>query len=77
MTVLTETGYAVEVAVPLINAVWAIEPVAGGILGFQVHLNGASSANRDTKLIWSIYDTADQSYLNPSCSGADLYQVGQ
>jgi len=78
VTVLTETGYAVEVAVPLTNAVWTIEPVNEGILGFQVHLNGASSANRDTKLIWSIYDTADLSYQNPSLFGELIfYQVGQ
>lgn len=65
----TDTGWTVEVAVPFKSGVWDIVPEHGGSLGFQVHLNGASSADRDTKLIWSIYDTSDQSYLNPSLFG--------
>lgn len=72
VTVLTDTGYAVEVAVPLQNAVWSIDTSTGEPIGFQVHLNGASTNNRDTKLIWSVWDTADQSYQNPSVFG-ELY----
>jgi beta-glucosidase len=69
VTVLTETGYAVEVAVPLRNAVWSIDTSSAKPLGFQVHLNGASTSNRDAKLIWSVWDVADQSYQNPSVFG--------
>jgi beta-glucosidase len=42
-------------------------------LGFQVHLNGASSADRDTKLIWSAADSNDSSYQNPSVFGQLIY----
>ncbi len=74
----TEDGYRVEMAVPLVNDVWSIEPNHGTALGFQVHLNGASENNRDTKLIWSVFDTGDQSYQNPSLFGALVfYEVGQ
>jgi beta-glucosidase len=66
----TEGGYAVEVAVPLNNDVWTLAPPQHGLtMGFQVHLNGASTADRDTKLIWSVFDTSDQSYQNPSVFG--------
>ncbi len=74
----TDTGWAAEVAVPLVNDVWTITPEHGGVLGFQAHLNGASTANRDTKLIWSVYDTSDRSYLDPSLFGQLIfYAVGQ
>jgi len=76
--VKTDTGYAVELALPLKNDVWEIIPSHGETLGFQVHLNGASEADRDTKLIWSIFDTADQSYLNPSVFGKLIFfEIGQ
>ncbi len=75
---LTETGYAVEVAIPLQNDVWAIVPKHGGLLGFQAHLNAASTADRDGKLIWSIYDVVDQSYQNPTLFGyLAFFEVGQ
>jgi hypothetical protein len=61
VTVATDTGWAVEVAVPLQSDVWSITPEHLGEIGFQVHLNAASELNRDTKLIWPIYDTGDQS----------------
>jgi beta-glucosidase len=78
VTVNTSTGYAVEMAVPLHNDIWDIVPENNGSIGFQVHLNGASTDARDTKLIWSIYDTADQSYMNPSVFGSLIfYQVGE
>lgn len=67
--VRTETGWAVELAVPLHGDIWDITPANNGEIGFQVHLNGASSGGRDTKLIWSVFDTNDQSYLNPSVFG--------
>lgn len=74
----TPTGYAVEAAVPLHNDVWDITVVHGAVIGFQVHLNGASRADRDTKLIWSIFDTADRSYLDPSLFGQLIFfEIGQ
>lgn len=74
----TENGYVVEVAVPLVNNVWTLTPEHGATIGFQFHLNGASEMNRDTKLIWSAFDTADQSYVNPSVFGFLLfYEVGR
>ncbi|TVR18905.1 MAG: hypothetical protein EA396_12955 [Anaerolineaceae bacterium] len=72
VTVLTDTGYAVEVAIPLQSAIWSIDTASSEPIGFQVHLNAASVSSRDTKLIWSIWDTADQSYLDPSVFG-ELY----
>lgn len=74
----TDTGYAVELALPLENDVWSITPEHEGVLGFQVHLNAAATAGRDTKLIWSIYDSADQSYVDPSLFGQLIFfEVGQ
>lgn len=73
-----ETGYAVEVALPLENDVWSITPEHEGVIGFQVHLNGAASGGRDTKLIWSVWDSSDQSYVNPSLFGELIFfEVGQ
>lgn len=75
--VKTETGYAVEVAVPLQNDIWNIEAVDGNVIGFQVHLNGAATQDRSTKLIWSVLDTADQSYQNPGVFGQLIFhEVG-
>ncbi|HEX2619286.1 MAG TPA: sugar-binding protein, partial [Phototrophicaceae bacterium] len=68
-----EGGYRIEASVPLVNDVWTILPEHLGKLGFQVHLNGASSENRDTKLIWSVYDTQDQSWSNPSLFGQLIF----
>lgn len=75
---MTEEGYIVEVAVPLKNAVWEINPVHGGVLGFQVHLNGASKTNRDKKIIWSRFDLSDSSYYDPSVFGKLIFfEIGQ
>lgn len=76
--VLTEQGYAVEVAVPLKNNVWDIQPEHGNVIGFQVHLNGASTQDRNRKIIWSVFDTADNSYQNPSLFGQLIFfEIGQ
>jgi beta-glucosidase len=76
--VTTDYGWMVEVAVPLENSIWKIRPEHGNVIGFQVHLNGASTRDRDTKLIWSIYDASDQSYLNPSLFGRLVFfEIGQ
>lgn len=69
IVVKTDTGYRIEAAVPLVTDVWNITPEHLGTLGFQVHLNGSSGEDRDTKLIWSVYDTQDQSWTNPSLFG--------
>ncbi len=74
----TDTGYIVEAAVPLINDVWEIIPEHDGAIGFQVHLNGASSTDRDTKLIWSVFDSSDQSYVDPGLFGQLIFfEVGE
>jgi hypothetical protein len=71
--VKTDRGYALELALPLQNSVWNIPLEEGGVIGFQVHLNGASVMDRDTKLIWSALDVADQSYLDPSVFGRLIF----
>ncbi|GAB4278314.1 MAG: hypothetical protein Kow0080_29860 [Candidatus Promineifilaceae bacterium] len=74
----TENGYAVETAVPLQNDIWTIQPAHGNVIGFQVHLNGASESSRNLKAIWSVYDTADSSYFDPSVFGQLIFfEVGQ
>jgi beta-glucosidase len=74
----TAAGYAVEVAVPLKNKVWNITPTHGGTLGFQAHLNGATKADRDIKLIWSLADQSDHSYQDPSLFGQLIfYRAGK
>lgn len=74
VVVETDEGYLVEASVPLVTDVWTIEPEHLGVLGFQAHLNGASTtAGRDTKLIWSLSDTQDQSYTNPSLFGQLIF----
>jgi endo-1,4-beta-xylanase len=69
----TEGGYVIEAAVPLVTDVWQIQPEHLGSLGFQAHLNGSSGTDRDTKLIWSVYDTQDQSWTNPSLFGELIF----
>lgn len=69
----TEKGWAVEVAVPLKSSIWEITPKHEAEIGFQVHLNAASEFNRDSKLIWSVFDTSDQSYQNPSLFGKLIF----
>lgn len=75
VAVETEDGYIIEAAVPLENDVWTITPANGQILGFQVHLNGATSAedSQTTKLIWSAADADDQSWRNPSVFGRLIF----
>lgn len=73
VAVKTADGYVIEASVPLVTDVWSIQPKHLGVLGFQVHLNGSSGTDRDTKLIWSIYDTQDQSYTNPSLFGKLIF----
>ena len=75
---LTDGGYVVETAVPLSNNVWNIQREHGNVLGFQVHLNGAAETDRNLKVIWSVFDTADSSYQNPSVFGQLVFfEIGQ
>lgn len=73
VAVETETGYRIEAAVPLVTDVWNITPEHLGVIGFQAHLNGSSADDRDTKLIWSLADTEDQSWTNPSLFGRLIF----
>lgn len=73
VAVETVGGYRIEAAVPLVTDVWDITPEHHGVIGFQVHLNGSSADDRDTKLIWSLADTEDQSWTNPSLFGRLIF----
>ena len=78
VVVETEKGYAVETAVPLKNRIWNIQREHGNVIGFQVHLNGASESSRNLKVIWSILDQSDSSYQNPSVFGQLVFfEIGQ
>lgn len=71
----TEDGWGFEVQVPLEGRV---TPEHGRNIGFQAQANGASTADRDIKLIWSNADTSDNSWQNPSLFGtAIFYEIGQ
>lgn len=77
IVVKTETGYAIEAALPLTRGVWDITPQSGSEIGFQIQLNGATQRDRDIKLSWSAADrTSDQSYQNPSVFGRlEFFQI--
>jgi beta-glucanase (GH16 family) len=78
VVVESDGGYIVEVALPLVNDVWEIVPEHDGTLGMNVHLNAAATANRDTKLIWSLKDVADNSYQDPSLFGQLVFfEIGK
>jgi beta-glucosidase len=69
----TANGWGFEASVPL-----AKPPTHGSVIGFQAHANGASVMDRDTKLIWSLADTSDLSYQNPSLFGQGIFfQIGR
>jgi hypothetical protein len=74
VAVKTDQGYLIEASVPLVTKVWSRAPVTLGKVGFQVQLDGTSNdTDRDTKLIWSTYDTNDQSWMNPSLFGQLIF----
>jgi beta-glucosidase len=78
MVVKTDQGYAIEASVPLKNDVWEISVSHGGVITFNAHLNGASTADRDTLLNWSALDLSDRSYQDPSAFALMIfYEVGQ
>ncbi|MEL6892115.1 MAG: glycoside hydrolase family 9 protein, partial [Actinomycetota bacterium] len=69
----TDDGWGVEATIGLPDTVTAEH---GLNLGFQVHANGSTGGDRDTKLIWSVADATDRSYENPSVFGtAVLWDV--
>ena len=63
----TEDGWGVEAKIDWVDD---FQPGHGANLGFQVHANGASSGDRNVKLIWSVADVDDISYNNPSVFGS-------
>lgn len=71
----TENGWGFEAAVPL-GTDFQLEH--GREIGFQAQANGASSQDRDVKLIWSTADVADRSWSDPSLFGSGIfYEIGQ
>src|SRR5690606_27593147 len=71
----TDDGWGFEAAVPIADYV---TPEHGLTIGFQAHANGASSADRDVKLIWSLADTEDTSWQDPSVFGSGIFfEVGR
>ncbi len=71
----TPDGWGIEGVIDFSE--W-IEPTHGLSLGFQMHANGASTLDRDLKLIWSSADTEDVSFDDPSVFGtAVLFELGQ
>jgi|GEM_PF-218826 len=66
----TADGWAFETALPLPKG---FKVDHGVNIGFQVHANGASAKDRDSKLIWSKQDTDDLSYQNPSLFGRGVF----
>lgn len=70
----TADGWGFEAAIPIPESI-TVEH--GAEIGFQAHANGSSGGDRDVKLIWSAFDSADTSYQNPSVFGTGMfYEVG-
>lgn len=71
--VKTADGWAFEAAIPISG----IKPEHGLTIGFQAQANGATAADRDSKLIWSKADKNDGSWGDPSLFGkAVFFKVG-
>ncbi len=70
----TENGWGFEAALPLGD----VTPEHGLEIGIQAQANGATEQDRNVKLIWSLADTSDNSWSNPSLFGSGLfYEVGR
>ncbi|MBN2811368.1 MAG: hypothetical protein JXP39_05690, partial [Spirochaetales bacterium] len=70
----TDSGWGVELAMKLDNN---LAPYHGFTIGMQFQANGATVKDRDSKLIWSIYDTGDNSWKNPKLFGTGVfYKLG-
>jgi endoglucanase len=71
----TEDGWGIEVGIKLENN---LEPYHGFTIGIQTQANGATVKDRDSKLIWSIYDTSDISWKTPKLFGTGVfYEIGR
>lgn len=71
----TDNGWGFEASLPLPDG---FTPEHGKAVGFQAQANGATQQDRDVKLIWSLADTADTSWNDPSVFGFGIfYEVGQ
>ena len=66
----TEKGWGFEAAMAY-NGL--LTPQHGLEIGFQAQINGATTADRDVKLIWSNADTTDQSWEKPNLFGRALF----
>ncbi len=66
----TEKGWGFEAALAY-NGI--LTPQHGLEIGFQAQINGATTADRDVKLIWSKADTTDQSWEKPNLFGRALF----
>lgn len=66
----TDEGWGFEGSVELPTK---LTPAHGLEIGFQAQLNGASTKDRDVKLIWSLADTSDNSWQDPSLFGRALF----
>ncbi len=70
----TADGWGLEASIPLEGL---LTPAHGLEIGFQAQMNGATTQDRDVKLIWSNRDTADQSWKDPILFGrAIFYELG-
>ena len=69
----TDTGWGTEIAVD-VSAI--AQPASGDRFGLQVHANGASTLDRDLKVIWSARDTNDTSFEDPSVFGQGVFIEG-
>jgi hypothetical protein len=71
----TENGWGFEASIPLQDLV---TPEHGLEIGFQAQMNGASTQDRDVKLIWSNEDTTDLSWQIPALFGrAIFFELGR
>ena len=69
----TSNGWGFEASIPL-----PFLPEHGKEIGFEAQANGASENDRDVRLIWSLADTDDRSWQNPSLFGRGIFfEVGR
>jgi len=66
----TEDGWGFEGAVRVSPKA---APAHGKEIGFQAQMNGASLKDRDVQLTWSLADSSNNSYQNPSLFGRALF----
>lgn len=66
----TPDGWGLEISVDLGGLA---SPTPLDQFGLQVHANGSSGGDRDTKLIWSLADVDDRSFTDPSVFGTGVF----